>query len=183
MPDLGDLSINATNRIATSSATSSNNLSSNTTTPPPDKPQSDSPQTVMGFDFGTQKMGMACGNSLSGTAQPLAIFPMRDGIPDWDKLEKLIQQWKPNVCVVGLPLNMDDSESELSARARKFARRLRHRLNIPVWMVDERLTTREARNSLLSYQQHGHGKKTNADSLAATMLIESWFREPTGVSP
>ena len=142
-----------------------------------------SPQTVMGFDFGTQKMGMACGNSLSGTAQPLAIFPMRDGIPDWDKLEKLIAEWKPNVCVVGLPLNMDDSESELSARARKFARRLRHRLNIPVWMVDERLTTREARNSLLSYQQQGHGKKTNADSLAATMLIESWFRETSGVQP
>lgn len=142
-----------------------------------------SPKTVMGFDFGTQKMGMACGNSLSGTAQPLAIFPMRDGIPDWDKLEKLIAEWKPNVCVVGLPLNMDDSESELSARARKFARRLRHRLNIPVWMVDERLTTREARNSLLSYQQQGHGKKTNADSLAATMLIESWFREASGVQP
>lgn len=142
-----------------------------------------SPQTVVGFDFGTQKMGMACGNSLSGTAQPLAIFPMRDGIPDWDKLEKLIAEWKPNVCVVGLPLNMDDSESELSARARKFARRLRHRLNIPVWMVDERLTTREARNSLLSYQQQGHGKKTNADSLAATMLIESWFREASGVQP
>ena len=142
-----------------------------------------SPQTVMGFDFGTQKMGMACGNSLSGTAQPLAIFPMRDGIPDWDKLEKLIAEWKPNACVVGLPLNMDDSESELSARARKFARRLRHRLNISVWMVDERLTTREARNSLLSYQQQGHGKKTNADSLAATMLIESWFREASGVQP
>ncbi|RYZ82251.1 MAG: Holliday junction resolvase RuvX [Moraxellaceae bacterium] len=139
-----------------------------------------SPQIVMGFDFGTQKMGMACGNSLSNTAQPLAIFPMRDGIPDWDKLEKLIAQWQPNTCVVGLPLNMDDSESELSARARKFARRLRHRLNIPVWMVDERLTTREARNSLFSYQQQGHGKKTNADSLAATMLIESWFREAIG---
>ena len=146
-------------------------------------PSQTSPQIVMGFDFGTQKMGMACGNSLSSTAQPLAIFPMRDGIPDWDKLEKLIAQWQPNTCVVGLPLNMDDSESELSARARKFARRLRHRLNIPVWMVDERLTTREARNSLLSYQQQGHGKKTNADSLAATMLIESWFREAIGIQP
>ncbi len=149
----------------------------------PTAPQTSSPQTVMGFDFGTQKMGMACGNSLSGTAQPLAIFPMRDGIPDWDKLTKLIAQWQPNLCVVGLPLNMDDSESELSLRARKFARRLRHRLNIPVWMVDERLTTREARHSLLTYQQQGHGKKTSADSLAASMLVESWFREATGVQP
>lgn len=144
---------------------------------------SGNPQTVMGFDFGTQKMGMATGNSLTGTGQPLPLFAMRDGIPDWDKLEQIIAQWQPDLCVVGLPLNMDDSESELSARARKFARRLKHRLNRPVWMLDERLTTREARNTLLSYQQQGHGKKTSADSLAAVMLIESWFRESVGIVP
>jgi putative Holliday junction resolvase len=144
---------------------------------------SDAAQTVMGFDFGTQKMGMATGNSLTGTGQPLPLFAMRDGIPDWDKLEQIIAQWQPDLFVVGLPLNMDDSESELSARARKFARRLKHRLNKPVWMLDERLTTRDARQLLQSYQQQGHGKKTSADSLAAVMLIESWFREPMGILP
>lgn len=140
-------------------------------------------QNVMGFDFGSQKMGIAIGNSLTATAQPLPLFPMRDGIPDWDKLEQLIAEWQPDLCVVGLPLNMDDSESELSARARKFARRLKHRINKPVWMIDERLTTREARHTLQSYQQQGHGKKTSADSLAAVMLIESWFRESVGLTP
>lgn len=141
------------------------------------------PQTVMGFDFGTQKMGMANGNSMTGTAQPLPLFPMRDGIPDWDKLEKIIAQWQPDLCIVGLPLNMDDSESELSQRARKFARRLKHRINKPVWMVDERLSTRDAREALQHYQQRGHAKRTSADSLAAVMLIESWFREAHGLHP
>ena len=141
---------------------------------------SGSPQRVMGFDFGTQKMGMAMGSSLTASAQPLALFVMRDGIPDWDKLEKVIQQWQPDLCVVGLPLNMDDTESELSMRARKFARRLKHRINKPVWMLDERLTTRDARTLLQSYQQQGHAKKTSADSLAAVLLIESWFRLPEG---
>lgn len=141
------------------------------------------PQTVMGFDFGTQKMGMATGNSLTGTGQPLALFAMRDGIPDWDKLQQIIAQWQPDLCVVGLPLNMDDSESELSARARKFARRLKHRINKPVWMLDERLTSREARHTLLGYQQQGHSKNTSADSLVAVMLLESWFRQPVGITP
>ncbi|XID74680.1 Holliday junction resolvase RuvX [Alkanindiges sp. WGS2144] len=141
------------------------------------------PQTIMAFDFGTQKMGMATGNELLGTAQPLDLFPMRDGIPDWDKLEKIIANWQPDLCLVGLPLNMDDTESELSLRARKFARRLKYRLNKPVWMIDERLTTRDARYALEDYKKHGHGKKTSADSLAAAMLVESWFREPYGILP
>lgn len=141
------------------------------------------PQTILGFDFGTQKMGMAVGNSLLCTAQPLALFPMQDGIPDWEKLEKIIAEWQPNICLVGLPLNMDDSESELSLRARKFARRLKHRMNKPVWMIDERLTTREARQQLEQYQQHGHGKKTSADSIAAGLLVESWFNEAQGMLP
>ncbi|RYZ93883.1 MAG: Holliday junction resolvase RuvX [Moraxellaceae bacterium] len=147
---------------------------------PTDSTASHAAQRVMGFDFGTQKMGMATGSRLTGSAQPLPLFVMRDGIPDWDKLEKVIQQWQPELCVVGLPLNMDDTESELSIRARKFARRLKHRINKPVWMLDERLTTRDARALLQTYQQQGHAKKTSADSLAAVLLIESWFRLPEG---
>ena len=153
------------------------------TPPQPALPQLAHPQLIMAFDFGTQKTGMAVGSSLIESANPLPLFPMKDGIPNWDNLLKIVKQHQPNIFLVGLPLNMDDSESELSARARKFARRLRHQTNIETFMVDERLTTREARNSLLSYQQQGHGKKTNADSLAATMLIESWFREASGVQP
>lgn len=114
---------------------------------------------IMAFDFGTQKMGMAVGQSLIESATPLALFPMKDGIPNWDELLKLVKQYQPNLFLVGLPLNMDDSESELSTRARKFARRLRHQTNIETLMVDERLTTREARDELDHYQAQGRGKK------------------------
>lgn len=141
------------------------------------------PKTLMAFDFGTQKMGMAVGQSLIESATPLPLFPMRDGIPNWDALLKITQQHQPDLFLVGLPLNMDDSESELSARARKFARRLRHQTNIETVMVDERLTTREARDELEHYQQQGRAKNISADSVAAALFIESWYRNPEGVKP
>lgn len=141
------------------------------------------PQTIMAFDFGTQKMGMSVGQSLIASASPLPLFPMKDGIPNWDELLKIVKSHQPNLFLVGLPLNMDDSESELSTRARKFARRLRHQTNIETWMVDERLTTREARDELEHYQAQGRGKKLSADSIAAALLIESWYRHPAGITP
>lgn len=146
-------------------------------------PDLSAPQMIMAFDFGTQKMGMAVGQSLIESANPLALFPMKDGIPNWDELLKIVKQYQPTLFLVGLPLNMDDTESELSTRARKFARRLRHQTNIETLMVDERLTTREARNELDSYQAQGRGKKLSADSIAAALFIESWYRNPEGLTP
>lgn len=146
-------------------------------------PDMSQPQLIMAFDFGTQKMGMAVGSSLIESATPLALFPMKDGIPNWDTLLKIVKQHQPNLFLVGLPLNMDNSESELSARARKFARRLRHQTNITTQMVDERLTTREARDELDHYQAQGRGKNISADSIAAALFIESWYRSSEGIQP
>ncbi|WP_121775093.1 Holliday junction resolvase RuvX [Acinetobacter bereziniae] len=146
-------------------------------------PDLNSPQLIIAFDFGTQKMGMAVGSSLIESATPLALFPMKDGIPNWDELLKIVKQHQPNLFLVGLPLNMDDSESELSSRARKFARRIRHQTNIETVMVDERLTTREARDELEHYQAQGRAKKLAADSIAAALFIESWYRNPEGITP
>ena len=138
---------------------------------------------VMAFDFGTQKMGMAFGQNLTGTATPLPLFAMKDGIPNWEQLHKIIGEWKPEAFLVGLPLNMDDSESDLSTRARKFARRLRHQTNLPTWMVDERLSTREAREAVSQINQQRRGRAPSADSMAAVLLAESWFRDADGVLP
>lgn len=146
-------------------------------------PDVNAPNTIMAFDFGTQKMGMAVGQFLIESANPLPLFPMKDGIPNWDELLKIVKIYQPGLFLVGLPLNMDDSESELSTRARKFARRLRHQTNIETLMVDERLTTREARDELDHYQAQGRGKKLSADSIAAALLIESWYRHPAGLQP
>lgn len=146
-------------------------------------PEFNNNQSIMAFDFGTQKMGIAIGQSSIESANPLPLFVMKDGIPDWNQLLKIVKEWQPNLFLIGLPLNMDDSESELSARARKFARRLRHQTNIETWMVDERLTTREARETLGFYQDQGRAKRLSADSFAAALLIQSWYRDPAGITP
>lgn len=104
-------------------------------------------KSIMAFDFGTQKMGMAIGQSAIESANPLPLLWWKMVFPTGTNF-KIVKEWQPDLFIVGLPLNMDDSESELSTRARKFARRLRHQTIIETWMVDERLTTREAREEL-----------------------------------
>lgn len=102
-------------------------------------------KTVIAFDFGTNSIGCAVGQSITGTAQGLTTFKAQDGIPNWEEIGKLLQDWKPDMLVVGLPLNMDGTEQPLTQRARKFANRLNGRFNLPVELQDERLTTVEAK--------------------------------------
>lgn|SRR5690554_3003185 len=128
------------------------------------------PLRVLAFDFGTRSIGVAFGQSLTATAQPLDALPARDGVPDWDKLEALVERWQPDVFVVGLPYNMDDSESELLRRARRFGGRLEGRLHRPCFGMDERLTSFEARGEMLRGESEG-----NIDSIAARLILETWF--------
>ena len=122
---------------------------------------------IMGFDYGTRKIGVATGQLITRTANPIGIVPARDGIPNWGDIEKLIEEWKPSQLVIGLPLNMDGSESEMSIRALKFARRLTGRFNLPHHTVDERLSTREAREQSTTAGQ--------IDDIAAKIILESWL--------
>jgi putative holliday junction resolvase len=124
-------------------------------------------ELVMAFDFGLTRIGVAIGQPLTGTATPLAIIKARDGQPKWNQIEALIQEWQPARLVVGLPLNMDGSPSDMSDRAQKFGRRLTGRFNLPVELADERLTTREARSLT--------GSET-IDDVAAQLILESYFR-------
>lgn len=136
--------------------------------------------TVLGFDYGTQKIGIAVGQTITRTASPLTIIKAKDGIPDWDALAKIVQQWQPNAFVVGMPYNMDGSESEMSTRALKFSRRLTGRFNLPCHLVDERLSSREAREiSLAKAQRDGrkYNPKEDIDSLAAQLIVESWLTQ------
>lgn len=137
------------------------------------------PESVLGFDFGTRKIGLASGQSLTGTGTALPALPCINDQPDWAAIERLIREWQPDALVVGLPLNMDDSESESSQRARRFARQLHGRFGKPVWMVDERLSTREARSRLGDDARRGPDPRV--DSEAAVLMIESYFRD--GGSP
>ena len=128
---------------------------------------------LIGFDFGMRKIGMAVGQTVSCTAQPLPPLKAQDGIPAWDDIQTIIDEWGPNALVVGMPYAMDQSEQEITFAARKFARRLENKYHLPVHLVDERLTTREARDIL--QEQGSHARLV--DSHAAALILESWLRE------
>ena len=137
------------------------------------------PINVLAFDFGTKRIGVAFGQSLTGTARAVAIVPANDGVPDWSQLETLVQEWEPDVFVVGLPYNMDDSENELFFRARMFGQRLEGRLHKPCYGMDERLSSFEARDQIVNRAGAGKSKHTDlkkeVDGLAAKLILESWL--------
>ena len=131
--------------------------------------------TALAFDFGTKSIGCAVGQSITGTAQALPAFKAQDGIPNWDAIEKCLKEWKPDVVVVGLPLNMDGTEQELTLRARKFANRLQGRFAVNVQLQDERLTTTEARSEIFDRGGFRALKKGKVDGISACLILESWF--------
>ncbi|EOS95903.1 Holliday junction resolvase RuvX [Erwinia tracheiphila] len=131
--------------------------------------------TLLAFDFGTKSIGIAVGQQLTGTARPLAAIKAQDGTPDWNKIGALLKEWQPCRVVVGLPLNMDGTEQQLTARARKFANRLHGRFGVQVDLHDERLSTVEARADLFSRGGFRALNKGSVDSLSAVIILESWF--------
>ncbi|UJJ30080.1 Holliday junction resolvase RuvX [Halopseudomonas maritima] len=131
---------------------------------------------ALAFDYGTRQIGVAVGQTLTGSAEPLTNLRARDGVPDWDQLARLIREWQPNVLVVGLPLNMDGSASDMSERAARFARRLNGRFQLPVETVDERLSTFEAKQHLKDQGRTPSSYRDDpVDSLAAALLLQTWL--------
>lgn len=131
--------------------------------------------TIMGFDFGMKNIGVAVGQQLTGTASPLTALRARDGIPDWQQIETLIDNWKPTKLVVGLPLNMDGSEQHMTAAARKFGHRLNNRFKLPVAWQDERLTTYEALNQMGLRDKMQSTQRSDVDRLSAQIILQSWL--------
>lgn len=136
---------------------------------------------VLAFDFGTRRIGVSVGNELLRSARELKPFAARDGIPDWDVISALVKEWQPDLFVVGLPLNMDGSESEMSTRARKFGKRLYGRYGKPCEMFDERGTTREARTIAREQGHGGNYRKESIDGIAAVLILEGWFAQQEGL--
>jgi putative Holliday junction resolvase len=131
----------------------------------------------MAFDFGLRQIGVAMGNRLLQTSQPLTILRAKEGIPDWQAIQKLIEEWRPDLLLVGDPLNMDGSDSALGERARKFARRLHGRLGLPVEMVDERLSSFEAKQASRERGHRGDFRQQPVDSYAAELILQTWLRD------
>ncbi|AWP54161.1 Holliday junction resolvase RuvX [Haemophilus influenzae] len=131
--------------------------------------------TALAFDFGTKSIGCAIGQSITGTAQALPAFKAQDGIPNWEAIEKCLKEWKPDIVIVGLPLNMDGTEQNLTLLARKFANRLQGRFGVNVHLQDERLTTTQARSEIFERGGFKALKKGKIDGVSACLILESWF--------
>jgi len=134
------------------------------------------PVTVMSFDYGTEKIGIAIGQSISSTAEPLTIIRAKDGIPNWSQIMGLTESWRPNYFVVGLPYNLDGSDSKLLQRALKFAKRLNGRFNIPTFGIDERLSSKAASEKFKTGNPK-NSVRNEIDDVAAQIILETWFSE------
>ena len=142
-------------------------------------------RTLLGFDYGLKRIGVAVGQELTGTATALVTVRATDGKPDWDAITKLIEQWNPDELVVGLPLNMDGTFHELSYKAQRFGNQLHGRYNLRAHFMDERLSSLEAERQLKNLRQapikNAQKKKsrkiqkTDIDKIAAKVILESWL--------
>jgi putative Holliday junction resolvase len=136
-------------------------------------------KVLLAFDYGTKNIGVASAQTITKTANSLPGLKAKDGIPDWTQIEKLLKEFKPDLVLVGLPLNMDGSESELSTRARKFANRLHGRFGIKIEMIDERLSSFAAKGEVLEQGGSRDYKNNPVDSIAARILLEDWLANST----
>ncbi len=129
--------------------------------------------TLLGFDFGLRKIGVAVGQTITGTASPLQTLQPRNDKPDWAKIEALINEWCPDALIVGLPLEQDGQECEIAPRARRFSRQLEGRFRLPVYLADERYTSRIAHSMAGGRVRHSD----DLDAVAAGLIIETWLTE------
>ena len=133
--------------------------------------------TLLGFDFGPRKIGVAVGQLVTRSATPLTTLRSHNEQPDWLRIEALIREWQPSALVVGLPFNMDDTEVDWAPRVHRFARQLHGRYGLAVHLIDERLTSIEARRQLIARPGHKTPTLEAVDALAAALILETWLCE------
>ncbi|HSW93098.1 MAG TPA: Holliday junction resolvase RuvX [Gammaproteobacteria bacterium] len=130
---------------------------------------------LLGFDFGLKRIGVAVGQTVTQTARPLMTLKAVEGEPSWDSLDKLRNTWQPDAFVIGIPLNMDGTEQPITHAARRFAKQLKERFQLPVYEMDERLSTKDARERLFAeggYKALQHGQ---VDRVAAQLILQNWL--------
>jgi putative Holliday junction resolvase len=138
---------------------------------------------ALGFDVGSKLIGVAVGNRVTASARAVTTIAMRDDDPDWTALDALRSEWLPDTLVVGLPLTLEGAEQAASQRARRFAERLHERYRVPVMLVDERHSSREAARRFADARAAGLKRRRDAvqiDAEAAAVILERWLHEGTG---
>jgi putative Holliday junction resolvase len=142
-------------------------------------------RTVLGFDFGTYKIGIAVGQEITGNANALTTITAVQNKPDWNKISKIISEWQPALLIVGLPLDEDGSSQDMTQRARRFGNQLRGRYNLKTIWIDERFSSLAAKSLIIEQIENNPklGKKnTNnclaEDAIAAQIIVQSWLDNP-----
>lgn len=133
--------------------------------------------TLLGFDFGPRKIGVAVGQTVTGTARPLKTLRSRGDKPDWAGIEALVREWRPSAVVLGLPLKLDDTPVDWAGQIHRFARQIQGRFGLPVHLIDERLTSVEARSQLRSRPGGKPIDHLLEDAIAAALILETWLSE------
>ena len=134
-------------------------------------------RTLLGFDFGTKRIGIAIGQEVTQTANPLVTIEAVKHKPNWDKISKIIQEWQPDLLVIGLPLHMDGTEQPMTQAARRFSNQLNGRYQIPTALMDERLSSNEA-ESIIKEQSDSPARfqdKAQIDMISAQLILQSWM--------
>ena len=142
----------------------------------PGMPEPCTGQVTLGFDFGKQRIGVAVGQQITGTATAICTLQSRDGKPDCDTISDLINEWQPDALVVGLPLHADGSESDMEKEVRAFGAKLAAVCGLPVLGSDERLTTEAADRVLASQDVHWRKRKDRRDSAAACIVLQDFLQ-------
>jgi putative Holliday junction resolvase len=138
------------------------------------------PGYLLAFDFGHRRIGVAVGQSFTGSANALTTLKSASG-PDWSAILKLVKEWKPSILLVGLPLNLDGGETPISRDARAFAAGLSKKTGLAVHFVDERLTSSAAEGRFAELRAQGSLKRKDSgriDAMAAQIILENWLQSP-----
>jgi putative holliday junction resolvase len=134
--------------------------------------------TVLAFDFGTRRIGVAMGNTLTRVAHPLVTIEGERNDARFEAIAALVAEWRPGTLVVGLPTHADGTEHDMTYRAQRFARQLEGRFRLPVALVDERWTTEAAQSVMDAAGKSGRKERAARDAVAAQLILQSWFDEP-----
>jgi putative Holliday junction resolvase len=131
--------------------------------------------TLLAFDFGTRRIGVATGESLLGSAHPLTVIHAEANAERLAAIARLIAEWQPVALVVGLPVHVDGTPHEITQLATKFGERLQKRFDLPVFYADERLTSRDAEARLRETGRNSRSAKPLLDAVAAQLILQTWF--------
>jgi putative Holliday junction resolvase len=135
----------------------------------------------LGFDYGAKRIGLAVGDAVTGSARPLPTVT-NGRQPDWEALAKALKEWRPAGCIVGLPVDLDGNDQAITSHARAFAEQLRSRYGVPVYLCDERLSSRaaddEIRNARADGRMNRRTRSGDRDGVAARLILEQWLATP-----